>query len=141
MSASELLETFNRNNVIIYTLHGSITHSSKSFKDIENKISNQKFSERLAIVQKKETSRESQIIKRIEQIDKELTYFKYATLQYLLKEYRKTIVDKPLLNFFLSEGFIDETYTDYASAFIGHAGIKEVDKKYASLSLKVCNCL
>ena len=136
MSASELLETFNRNNVIIYTLHGSITHSSKSFKDIENKISNQKFSERLAIVQKKETSRESQIIKRIEQIDKELTYFKYATLQYLLKEYRKTIVDKPLLNFFLSEGFIDETYTDYASAFIGHAGIKEVDKKYARMAME-----
>lgn len=136
MSASELLETFNRNNVIIYTLHGSITHSSKSFKDIENKISNQKFSERLAIVQKKETSRESQIIKRIEQIDKELTYFKYARLQYLLKEYSKTIVDKPLLNFFLSEGFIDETYTDYASAFIGHASIKEIDKKYARMAME-----
>lgn len=136
ISASGLLETFNRNNVITYILHGSITHSSKSFKDIENKISNQKFSERLAIVQKKETSRESQIIKRIEQIDKELTYFKYATLQYLLKEYRKTIVDKPLLNFFLSEGFIDETYTDYASAFIGHAGIKEVDKKYARMAME-----
>lgn len=136
MSASGLLETFKVNNIITYNSYGSTYSLNKSFRDIESKISNQKFSERLAVVQKKETSREPEIIRRIEQIDKEFTYFKYATLQYLLKEYRKAIVDKPLLNFFLSEGFIDETYTDYASAFIGHAGIKEVDKKYARMVME-----
>ncbi len=109
-----------------------------SFNEVEELTHfTETYPQRLEIIRKKEQKRLTEIKDEINKLTKEKEEIKNQTLNNLLRGGKLSKSEQKLsnseqLNFFLINGYINETYTDYISYFF-EASITTSDKEYAML--------
>tara|TARA_R110002126_G_scaffold265806_1_gene408953 strand:- start:320 stop:4054 length:3735 start_codon:yes stop_codon:yes gene_type:complete len=117
IATTETLEFFSQNqNIILYIANTGFKKELK-FQDIENEVnSHESYLDRLKNVKAKENGKLEIISNEESRLKGEIQNIKKMKFEGLVKETSITI-DKPLLKYFVSNGFIDETYKSYISYF------------------------
>ncbi|WP_201598998.1 YobI family P-loop NTPase [Psychrobacter vallis] len=117
IASTETLEFFSKNqNIILYISNTGFKKELK-FQDIENEVnSHESYLDRLNNVKAKENGKLEIISNEESRLKGEIQNIKKMKFEGIVKETSITI-DKPLLKYFVSNGFIDETYKSYISYF------------------------
>ncbi len=115
-----------------YMLNGyNSWYRNISFNEIEELTHfTETYPKRLDLIKKKEQKRLIEIKNEINKLIKEKEKIKNQTLSKLLRDEKLSKSEQ--LNFFLINGYINETYTDYISYFF-ESSITTSDKEYAML--------
>lgn len=132
ISTTEVLKEIVKYQDINLKVTNSNFSINFKFKDIENEVdSERKYIDRLSSIIDKESGELSRISNKIFEINNEVQNIKNQKFVELLKK-TDIIINKPILGFFVKNGFIDETYQDYISYFFEES-ISLNDKNYAIL--------
>ena len=115
-------DVYNRN----FIFHGF------SFQQVEDLTgSNKIYLERLSLIKDKEATVSKDIVDDIEILKRRVLSIKKRTMSTLLKNGAKLNINDQL-NFFITNGYINENYNDYISFFI-NSSISKFDKEYKML--------
>lgn len=132
ISDTEALEFFSQHNNITLYITNTGFKKELIFQDIENEISPHKsYLDRLATIKDKENGILEIISNEEFELENEIKNIRNMKFESIVKEASIT-VNKPILKYFVSNGFIDETYQSYISYFFEES-ISLNDKNYALL--------
>lgn len=146
---TEVLEVFSQHQNIILHITNTGFRKELKFNDIENEVNPDKsYLDRLTNVKAKKNRELEEISNKEIGLKDRIQNIKRMKLEELLKGTNITI-DKPLLRYFVVNGFIDETYRSYISYFFEES-ITLNDANYSllvnsfndpdfELELKECN--
>lgn len=129
---TEVLRIFSQYQDIILHITNTGFRKELKFSDIENEVNpDESYLDRLINVEAKKDGKLESIFNEEANLKDEIQNIKRMKLEEILKDTSITI-DKPLLRYFVTNGFIDETYQDYISYFFEES-ISLKDKNYAIL--------
>lgn len=132
ISSTEVLKELEENKDINLEVTNTNFSTNFKFEDIENEIDNDKsYIERLTNINNNKNGCLEQLSDEEANIKNEIQNIKREKLTEILK-FTDISIDKPLLRYFIKNGFIDETYQNYISYFFEES-ISLNDKNYAIL--------
>lgn len=132
ISTTEVLKELTEHQDINLNVTNTSFNINFKFNEVEDEVDSEKsYIDRLFNIVDKNNNELSRISNRIFEVKNEIQNIKNQRIVEILKQ-TEISISKPILGYFVKNGFIDETYQDYISYFFEES-ISLNDKNYALL--------